>query len=375
MKRTTHTILVAGVLCACIGLVQPVHAANWTRDFNDGTLQNLKVFDYAVYLAGIVGFTPYNSNGVCRMQFLTHDINPFDGTFIQDIGAVYDTTNTFTDTTAKVLLKWSANPMYTDPGKDMTVGLLVRLDFTKFNGYLIGLTDEGDLAISKLVNQPAPDFQELCPEPDGKIRVADFDVTKDWWMRAEAVNVIGGVKVHGRIWLAGTEEPTTWQVECLDAAGYASGGVGVIGQEKEKTTPPNRSNYIDIDDLSARVPPEWVCYDNIDNDGNGLTDCADPACAGTAACQCHDPFADIDGDGDVDQVDFGLWQLCFTGPNGLGFDAGRCECLDRDDKNGDHLYNPPDDGDGDVDMDDFAKFAKCYSGPGVPADKACDNVN
>jgi subtilisin-like proprotein convertase family protein/C1A family cysteine protease len=36
--------------------------------------------------------------------------------------------------------------------------------------------------------------------------------------------------------------------------------------------------------LSGDVPAE-VCNDQIDNDGNGLTDCADPACAADPACQ------------------------------------------------------------------------------------------
>ena len=76
---------------------------------------------------------------------------------------------------------------------------------------------------------------------------------------------------------------------------------------------------------------------------------------------CHNPFADADGDGDVDQVDFGLWQTCFTGDGGAITDS-RCECFDRN-------------RDGDVDgNEDFAAFQACAdtSGPTIPADPDCD---
>jgi len=67
------------------------------------------------------------------------------------------------------------------------------------------------------------------------------------------------------------------------------------------------------------------------------------------AC-CPVPFADADHDKDVDQIDFGLFQACFTG-NGGGLLAN-CECFDRAK-------------DGDVDGLDFEEFTKCWSGPGI----------
>lgn len=74
---------------------------------------------------------------------------------------------------------------------------------------------------------------------------------------------------------------------------------------------------------------------------------------------CRVPFADADGDNDVDQADFGLWQACFTGDGGVtDFDAEKCRCFDRD-----H--------DRDVDGTDFQAFKKCWSGPAIEADKAC----
>jgi hypothetical protein len=58
---------------------------------------------------------------------------------------------------------------------------------------------------------------------------------------------------------------------------------------------------------------------------------------------------DCDGDGDVDLVDFGSMQLCFTGPGG-GPVEPECECCDFDD-------------DDDVDLVDFGDFQLAFTGP------------
>jgi hypothetical protein len=78
---------------------------------------------------------------------------------------------------------------------------------------------------------------------------------------------------------------------------------------------------------------------------------------------CHDPFADIDADGDVDQQDFAEWQKCFTGEDVQEIQP-LCGCFDRD--NGGV-------GDGDIDGDDLVAFEACSSAPEVPADPACDD--
>jgi len=74
---------------------------------------------------------------------------------------------------------------------------------------------------------------------------------------------------------------------------------------------------------------------------------------------CNFPWADDDDDGDVDQIDFGAFQLCYTGAEG-GYDAEVCGCFDRD-------------GDGNIDHGDLALFVACAdgSGPNVPADTVC----
>jgi len=66
---------------------------------------------------------------------------------------------------------------------------------------------------------------------------------------------------------------------------------------------------------------------------------------------CPRPFADTDVDGDVDQTDFGAFQICYTGDNGGVIPS--CECLNRN-------------GDSDVDTLDFAAFGDCWTGANVP---------
>ena len=67
--------------------------------------------------------------------------------------------------------------------------------------------------------------------------------------------------------------------------------------------------------------------------------------------------SDLDRDGDVDPVDFGLFQACWTGP---GFTQTEATCqfarLDEDD---------------DVDLADFTLFEDCASGSGVRARPDC----
>jgi hypothetical protein len=120
---------------------------------------------------------------------------------------------------------------------------------------------------------------------------------------------------------------------------------------------PDRDNYY------FGIPSPEVCDSGMDEDGDTLIDCADPDCAEELHCQCNTPFADMDGDGDVDHDDFAIFQRCYTG-SGLGPVALECRCLDRPE---------PLVPDGDIDEVDFVAFLKCVSGPTVPADEDCEN--
>ncbi|MHC4443311.1 MAG: hypothetical protein ACYTF1_01970 [Planctomycetota bacterium] len=67
-------------------------------------------------------------------------------------------------------------------------------------------------------------------------------------------------------------------------------------------------------------------------------------------------FADADEDGDVDQGDFAIFQVCYTGANGgVPFEPAYCKCFNRD-------------GDNDVDNADFTAFQDCATGPNIPFD-------
>jgi len=79
-------------------------------------------------------------------------------------------------------------------------------------------------------------------------------------------------------------------------------------------------------------------------------------CAEIQPC-CPYPFADADKDGDVDQVDFAMFQLCYTGSGG-SVPPG-CECWDQDNAGT---------GDGHIDAADFTAFNNCWTGPNVPFD-------
>ncbi len=65
---------------------------------------------------------------------------------------------------------------------------------------------------------------------------------------------------------------------------------------------------------------------------------------------------DLDEDGDVDLVDYGMFQRCYSGP-GLEPAPG-CDAADFD-------------GDDDVDPDDFGIYQACVTGADVPADTLC----
>jgi hypothetical protein len=109
--------------------------------------------------------------------------------------------------------------------------------------------------------------------------------------------------------------------------------------------------------LNHDPPGTWGGFGTsceLDVNGNGKPDLCE-------ACVQHDPFADADGDNDVDQEDFGIFQACFTDTDDPGgaFDPVLCSCLDQDD-------------DDDVDQQDLLAFELCASGPEVNAVPSCD---
>jgi len=107
---------------------------------------------------------------------------------------------------------------------------------------------------------------------------------------------------------------------------------------------------------NSEVYYDWITFTNAGMYAPG----EEESCLGRSMIPefCNDPFADADGDEDVDQDDFAAFQLCYTGPGG-GVPDG-CDCFDND-------------ADGDIDTTDLGDFENCASGPAVPADKTCDD--
>jgi hypothetical protein len=69
------------------------------------------------------------------------------------------------------------------------------------------------------------------------------------------------------------------------------------------------------------------------------------------------PRPDLDGDSDVDQSDFGLFQACLTGPTNPQI-AAPCRLADLNDDNV-------------IDQNDLTILRGCASGPGILADPSC----
>jgi len=107
--------------------------------------------------------------------------------------------------------------------------------------------------------------------------------------------------------------------------------------------------------LSACDPRYWL--------GAGTT-CTEYG--GQCPVVCNEISVDEDGDLDVDQDDFAIFQLCYSG-DGTPYpsDPDNCKCFD--------LGSDDPDGDGDIDHLDFDVFENCASGPDVPATVGCDN--
>ena len=84
-------------------------------------------------------------------------------------------------------------------------------------------------------------------------------------------------------------------------------GFGNPDEIKEACEQPDGyvADNADFNDTSATAYPgaEEVCFDNIDNDGDGFMDCNDFDCDCDESANCHDGI-DNDGDGFTDCSDF-----------------------------------------------------------------------
>ncbi len=91
---------------------------------------------------------------------------------------------------------------------------------------------------------------------------------------------------------------------------------------------------------------------------NPVVDLRRPITLRVLLMACNAPFADADGDKDVDQDDFGVFQSCFTGPGGT-ISGAVCGCMNVKTWNGSSYAEK----DSDVDDGDLMEFIKCITGP------------
>jgi len=399
-----HILMGLAVLGVTLSVGPPAWAdpPGWERTFDDETSRDMVPWDYYNWLYS--GYYPTffpeyvvpctGCSPALRLSF-TSSLDDAVGLFAEPASSATIFSTASGGVSAKMLVRFSTSPhtFATPDWRAFYVALAVNAHpqitadpINNLKGYWLYVGDYGanpnaspptnnrlEVAIQYLA--PPDQIEDLCP---GTI-LDPFDPTKDWWMRAEALDDgAGGVLIRGRLWPDdGTPEPEIWHVQCTDTVyNYTSGMVAFGAEQHIPSEGTVYTSYIDVDTVSAHLIPEHVCYNHADDDLDGLFDCDDPDCAGSAACVCHDPFADADGDDDVDQVDFALFQACFTGSNPGGSIPAACECFDREDANADGFFNPPDDGNQDVNgTTDLDKFEACATGPGIAADPACDNVN
>lgn len=112
------------------------------------------------------------------------------------------------------------------------------------------------------------------------------------------------------------------------------------------------SRFPEESDVTAVRPP--YSYEHLWLDDVEVTE--EPA---SLACPNPELRFDTDNDGDVDQDDLSVFQLCFGLPEVAC--SPPCRCLDAD-------------GDLDVDGDDYPFFEACASGPSILADDTCDDA-
>ncbi len=132
-----------------------------------------------------------------------------------------------------------------------------------------------------------------------------------------------------------------------------------VGLATSTATPGIKSGTVTIDNLDLTS----------EGTGRGSLDGNDVITLTLEVVACHTPSVDADGDGDVDQSDYGVFQGCFTGagdPEGMLSSAPpACVCMD--------VSGPAGQGDQDVGPLDFDIFTDCLQngGPGVPTDPDC----
>jgi predicted outer membrane repeat protein len=229
----------------------------------------------------------------------------------------------------------------------------------------------------------APRF--IDPVGDDGLTGTDDD---DWRLRIDSPCIdAGDNQAVPADWLDLDDDGDLQEKLPLDAAGFTRLFDEPLVPDTGSGTPPlvDMGAYEAFSDCNANEIPDkhepeidgdWV-LDECDNcpsipntaqtdtDGDGLGDACDECPSNIpgkevdeVGCPVEIP-GDLDHDGDVDQADFGYFQICYSGQ---GVQQNDETCMDAD------L-----DGDTDVDDSDYVVFRNCVSGSSVPGDNHCAN--
>lgn len=178
------------------------------------------------------------------------------------------------------------------------------------------------------------------------LSLAWADTNNDLWEVKGTTPIVAGTWYHFALVYDGTD--VRWYLNGVQegellAPSLAPAGSGEIIIGNDRSLGGTRGFYGLLDKI--------VVSDHVIAPAQFMPAALDP-CLGK---WCNQPFADFDGDHDVDMADFGAFQRCF----GLGalLEGNPCLCLDKN-------------SDTEVTGADFAEFVKCVTGPAVLWDQA-----
>ncbi len=186
-----------------------------------------------------------------------------------------------------------------------------------------------------------------------------------WWYGGSnnAKGRIGGTVTPAVTLTGGWDTLEAWvNIDAMETT-YFVNGVRIPGTE---TNPNPISHDVGTGQIVTRVDINHSANDGAAGNVVWFDDVQVYVCQKQARLLCHEPLADADGDSDVDQADFAVFQQCFTGTATLDETyPPYCVCFDVRDATG----QPG--SDNAISSFDLTAFELCASGPGIAANPTC----
>lgn len=215
-------------------------------------------------------------------------------------------------------------------------------------------------------NHATNSFFQTIAAPDVDVSgtsAKDYSVYADMAMRSCAQSSWGWIRLHDGSYT----DPVIAETIIMNTdLWYAANGALVRSEDFKAVVPAGTVYASDPPVLTIEFVLETADGDTCT--GNGLKALHVDAVRNTFVPPppCQTVRQDVDGDNDVDLLDFAVFRACFNGSNRPyalppGFDQD-CRCLDVD---------PAPGGDGDLDLLDFARFRSCFNGENHPPASNC----